>query len=176
MLRPAVFLDRDGVLIARRFPFLLKRSQVEILPGVPDAVAALHRAGFAIVVATNQPALGLGFTTAAEVDAVHDTIRRAVEAAGGKIDGIEICPAWRADTRRKPAPGMLLDAARALGLDLARSWMVGDQARDLAAGRAAGCKTALVNPTPRARRAASQADLAAPDLSQAARRILGATP
>jgi histidinol-phosphate phosphatase family protein len=139
-LRPAVFLDRDGTLIEER-NYLTRPEQVRLLAGVGPALARLRGAGFVCVVVTNQSAIGRGMMTEADLVVVHAELRRQLQAAGGDVDAIYHCPAGPDDAHpeRKPAPGMLLRAASELGLDLARSWMIGDQVRDVRAGRSAGC-------------------------------------
>jgi D-glycero-D-manno-heptose 1,7-bisphosphate phosphatase len=137
--RRALFVDRDGTLIADvgypRDPAL-----VEPLPGAIDALRALG-ARFALVIVSNQSGLGRGLITEAEARAVHDRVIDVFARAGIGFAGAYYCPhAPEAGCPcRKPAPGLLLDAARELGLDLASSVMIGDKASDVAAGRAAGC-------------------------------------
>jgi len=148
-LRPAVFLDRDGVLNAAvpdarglpRPPASL--ADLFLLPGAAEACARLRAAGFALVGATNQPDLARGTARAAEVAAMN---ARVAEACS--LDEIRTCPHDDAAgcACRKPRPGMLLGAARERGLDLAASWMVGDRWRDVEAGHAAGVRTVLVGP------------------------------
>jgi D-glycero-D-manno-heptose 1,7-bisphosphate phosphatase len=146
MVVRAVFLDRDGVLnanIARdgRLVAPWRLEDYQILPGVPDAVRELKRAGFVIVVVTNQPDIATGRSSRATLDAMHDKLRSHVE-----IDDIRVCPHVDADACacRKPKPGMLFEAAADHGIALERSWLVGDRWRDIAAGNAAGCRSILV--------------------------------
>jgi D-glycero-D-manno-heptose 1,7-bisphosphate phosphatase len=144
--RPAVFLDRDGVL---NEAFVLDgvptppRSVTEfrLLPGVADACAELKQAGFALVVVTNQPDIARGTQTRAQVERMHERLRSLVP-----VDEICVCPHDDADACacRKPQPGMLLAAAERLGLDLARSASVGDRWRDVEAARRAGVKAIYV--------------------------------
>jgi D-glycero-D-manno-heptose 1,7-bisphosphate phosphatase len=144
--RRAVFLDRDGV-INRAFvrngrPYPPDRlEQLELLPGVVEAVASLRAAGFLVVVATNQPDVASGRQRRAVVEAMHERIRSLVP-----VDAIKVCYHGEADGCgcRKPRPGMILEAAQEWSVDLARSFMVGDRWRDVGAGRAAGCGTILV--------------------------------
>lgn len=142
----AVFLDRDGVINAVVFRDGRPHSpssvdEVKILPGVCEAVEGLRRAGFRIIVATNQPDVGAGLQWRTEVEAIHAEIRRRLT-----IDAIKVCYHLDRDgcACRKPKPGMLLEAARKWSLNLERSFMVGDRWRDIAAGKAAGCTTILV--------------------------------
>jgi D-glycero-D-manno-heptose 1,7-bisphosphate phosphatase len=147
---PAVFLDRDGTLNTqivrngRPYP-PASLPEFRLLDGAADACARLKAAGFLLVVATNQPDVGRGTQDAAVVDAMHARLRELIPT----LDHIEVCFDPGGTTppspRRKPAPGMLRDAAAALGLDLARSWMVGDRWRDIDCGRAAGCRTVFID-------------------------------
>ncbi len=145
--RPAVFLDRDGVLNAVHLrgdtphpPATV--DAVALLDGVEVACRRLRAAGLLQVVVTNQPDIARGTTTAGAVDAIN----RAVCAPLG-IDLVATCPHDSADGCgcRKPKPGLLLDAATQLGIDLSRSTMVGDRWRDIDAGRAAGVATVFVD-------------------------------
>lgn len=147
-LRPAVFLDRDGTLnvqvIRDGFPFPpQKPEEFALFPGVPEACRSLKKAGFVLVVATNQPDVERGTQTLAAVEAMHAKLRSLVP----EIDRIEVCydSGREASRRRKPEPGMLLDAAAELGLDLARSWMVGDRWRDIDCGLRAGVRTVFID-------------------------------
>lgn len=145
--RPAVFLDRDGVLVATEVrggkPFAaLSLDGFAILPRAPAAVRALKAAGFVTVVVTNQPELARGNVDSATMDAMHARLSSAMP-----IDAVYVCPhdSGEGCGCRKPAPGMLLRAADDLDLDLASSYMVGDRWRDVGAGRAAGCTTVLID-------------------------------
>lgn len=144
---PAVFLDRDGVINAnleRNGRPVAPRSLAEfrLLPGVEEAVWRLKRRGYALVVVTNQPDVADGLTPRATVDAMHDIIRASLA-----IDDIRTCfhnDAAGCDCR-KPKPGMILQAAAEHGIALAQSYVVGDRWRDIAAGRAAGCRTIFID-------------------------------
>jgi len=151
MQRPAVFLDRDGTLI-EHVPYLTDPAAVCLLPGVAEALKQLRRAGFAVVVITNQSAIGRGMLTEDRLDQIHTEMRRQLAASGTTVDAIYYCPiAPAGDDRavvehpdRKPGPGMLLRAASELKLDLAASWMVGDLISDVLAGLNAGCRSVLL--------------------------------
>jgi D-glycero-D-manno-heptose 1,7-bisphosphate phosphatase len=124
----ALFLDRDGTLIVD-VGYPRDPAQVAILPGAAAALAALP-ADVALVIVTNQSGLARGLVTPAEAAAVQTEVERQFAAAGVRFAGVYVCPHGPDDgcRCRKPAPGMLLDAARDLGLDLARSLMIGDKA------------------------------------------------
>lgn len=148
-LRRAVFLDRDGVinraLEREHKPYPPTRlSEFEILPGVPEACAKLKQAGFLLIVATNQPDVGRGTLRQEVVETIHEHVQRLLP-----IDRVEVCyhpGKGQSDCDcRKPKPGMLLRAARELGIDLSQSWMVGDRWRDIDCGHAAGCRTIFID-------------------------------
>ena len=153
MSRPAVFLDRDGVLIVEA-EYLADPSQVRLIPGAAAAVRRLNDAGRPVVVVTNQSGVARGFFPESRVGEVHRHIAALLLAeAGAVVDHFEYSPYHptagvgeylRDSDCRKPNPGMLLRSAAALDLDLANSWMVGDRRSDLEAGAAAGCRTILV--------------------------------
>jgi D-glycero-D-manno-heptose 1,7-bisphosphate phosphatase len=172
-LRPAVFLDRDGVL-NRTFvrdgvthpPAHL--GEFELLPGVPAALARLSEAGFPLVVVTNQPDVARGLTTRGGVEEMHNRIRRTLpvlDVLSCYHDNADGCAC------RKPKPGLLLEAARRWQLDPTRSFMVGDRWSDVAAGQAAGCRTLLVE-TPFSGRERCVPDRVVADLAEAAAWIL----
>ncbi|TAN48041.1 MAG: HAD family hydrolase [Rhodospirillales bacterium] len=145
-MRACVFLDRDGVLnrnVLRdgRQNAPRRLEDYRLLPGVQKAVERLKQAGFAIVVVTNQPDIGNRAVDPAIANAMNERLRSKINP-----DAIEMCPHTRADgcTCRKPKPGMLLTAAKRLGIDLERSFMVGDRFTDIGAGQAAGCFSILL--------------------------------
>ena len=147
-MRRAVFLDRDGVL-SRAFVGADGKShppsnpeELEILPGVVEACRALHRAGFLLIVVTNQPDVARGTQRRQVVEAINDELRRRVP-----VDEVRVCYHDDGDdcACRKPRPGLLVQAGQDLGIDLANSYMVGDRPTDIEAGRRAGCKTVLVD-------------------------------
>lgn len=141
--RRALLLDRDGTLIVD-VGYPRAPAAVAPLAGAIDALRELQRE-FALVIVSNQSGIGRGLITAGEARAVHDRVLELFAAGGVAFAGAYYCP-HRPDDGcrcRKPAPGLLLDAARDLGIDLATSIMIGDRSSDLAAGRAAGCAHAL---------------------------------
>ncbi len=147
--RPAVFLDRDGTLnvqvIRDGKPYPPDSvAEFVLFPGVPAACAQLTAAGFALVVVTNQPDVGRGTQSQATVEAMHARLQSLVP----EITHIETCydpGRGEPSRRRKPEPGMVLDAASSLGLDLKRSWMVGDRWRDIDCGQRAGVRTVFID-------------------------------
>jgi D-glycero-D-manno-heptose 1,7-bisphosphate phosphatase len=144
----AAFLDRDGVINqkAREGEYITRWEDVHILPGVAEAIASLNRANLRVIVVSNQRCVAKGLITIADLEALNEQICGTLASAGARIDAVYYCP-HENEPRcrcRKPAPGMLLDAARDHEIDLSGSWMIGDSRADIVAGRAAGCKTALV--------------------------------
>jgi D-glycero-D-manno-heptose 1,7-bisphosphate phosphatase len=144
--RRAVFLDRDGVINQNRPNHVLSWADVEFLPGAFAALRRLAASAFAVVVVTNQSAVGRGLLALEEMQAINDGVAAAVAAEGGRLDRIYACPHRPEDgcDCRKPQPGMLLQAAAELGLDLAASYFVGDAVSDVEAGLAANCQPILV--------------------------------
>lgn len=144
--RPAVFLDRDGVLIEDT-GYLSDPGLVRVIAGSMEAVARLNQAGFAVVVVTNQSGVGRGYYTWADFEAVQAKLETELAKAGAWIDGLWACGfhedglgeySVKNDAFRKPNPGMLLEAAGQMGLELSASWMVGDRWSDIEAGLRAG--------------------------------------
>lgn len=178
-MRKAAFLDRDGVVIEDP-GFLDDPAGVAILPGVAEALVKLRSAGFLIVIVTNQSGIARGFLSEETLKEIHQRLSEELAAEGASIDDIRYCPhlpggavrEYDVDCEcRKPKPGMLLDAAEALGIDLAASYLVGDAERDVLAGRAAGCRTILVRSDGDGLGAATCADALADDLNSAAAMI-----
>ena len=148
----AVFLDRDGTL-NREVNYLADPAQLELLPGVAEGLSRLARAHWLLCVVTNQSGVARGLVSEEALDAIHGRLREMLASEGAHLDWIGHCPHHpehgppdlrRACDCRKPEPGLLLRAAAELDIDLTRSWMVGDSARDLEAGRSAGCRSILV--------------------------------
>lgn len=173
-LRPAVFLDRDGVLVVPEFrdgrsyaPRTL--ASFAIYPEARAALSALKDKGFLIVVVTNQPDIGNGKILSTVVEKMHALMLDELP-----IDKIEICPHRQDEdcTCRKPRAGMLLRAAQECGIDLSKSYMVGDRASDVEAGATAGCSTIFIDLGYTAEKRPSQPDHVVRDVSDAARIIL----
>jgi len=148
-LRPAVFLDRDGTLnvqvVRDGKPFAPSRlDDFKLIDGVAEGCRALKAAGYALVVATNQPDVGRGDVAREVIESMHVMLLQLIP----EIDRIEVCydpGRGEKSPRRKPEPGMVLDAASALGIDLPGSWMVGDRWRDVECGKRAGVKTVFID-------------------------------
>ncbi len=150
--RAAVFVDRDGT-VNREVHYLASVAGLRLLPGVAAAIRRLGDAGFAIVLVTNQSGVARGRMTLATVDAIHAELARRLAARGATLAGIYVCPHHpdagapplrRRCQCRKPAPGLVRRAARDLGLDLGRSYCVGDGAVDLGLAAATGTRGVLV--------------------------------
>lgn len=183
-LRPAVFLDRDGTLNVE-VDYLADPERFELLPGVGEALARLSAAGFALVVVTNQSGIARGLLDAADLEAIHARMRRDLGERGVTLDLVLACPHHpevgpphlRADCAcRKPRPGMLVEATARLGLDLDRSFCVGDSVRDAEAARRVGATGIVVRTGKGARQEARAREAGfevVDDLAAAVDRILG---
>ena len=173
-IRPAVFLDRDGVLnrttVLDGVPHPPKSAdELELLPGVPEALAKLTDRGLPLIVVTNQPDVARGTQIREAVERIHQFLSDWLP-----LTAIYTCYHDSADdcSCRKPQPGLLWQAASTYNIDLKRSFLIGDRWSDVAAGQAAGCRTFLI------RQSYSQADRCTPDhvvrdLSEAVEIILG---
>lgn len=175
-VRPAVFLDRDGVLartdLVEGRPVAVRDvGRFALLDGAAEAVRRLKAAGFATVVVTNQPEIARGGVSAAEVAKMHEILSAAMP-----LDAIEVCPHDEPEgcDCRKPRPGMLFRAAARLDLDLAASYMVGDRWRDVGAGRTAGCRTIRIE-AGYAEPEGPSADRIAADITEAVAIVLAET-
>jgi D-glycero-D-manno-heptose 1,7-bisphosphate phosphatase len=173
-MNKAVFLDRDGV-INERAPegdYVIRWEDMRFLPGVAEAISLLNQAGFQVIVISNQRCVAKGLVSQAGVEALHQRMEQALRAEGARVDAIYFCPheLHLGCACRKPAPGMILEAARERQLDLNSSWMVGDSEIDIEAGKRAGCHTArLLRPHERAR---MDADLTGESLLDITRKLL----
>jgi D-glycero-D-manno-heptose 1,7-bisphosphate phosphatase len=141
----AVFLDRDGT-INEEVEYLDDPDELRLIPGAAEAIHFLNQAGVPAIVVTNQAGVGRGYFSEARVEAIHQQLAKQLAAHDARLDAIYYCPHHPDEgcDCRKPKPGMLKGAAREHGLDLSRSFAVGDKVSDLEAGRRAGCRTVLV--------------------------------
>ena len=136
--RPGLFLDRDGVIV-EEVTYLHRVEDISLMPGIADLILAANRASVPVVVVTNQSGVGRGLYGWDDFAAVQDEIARKLAERGAFWNAVYASPFPPGDwPMRKPKPGMLLAGARALALDLASSWILGDRATDMAAGRRAG--------------------------------------
>ncbi len=152
----AIFLDRDGT-INKYVGFLRNIEDFELINGVAEAIRKINASGYLAVLVTNQPVIARGEVTYAELENIHNKMETLLGKEGAYLDGIYFCPhhphkgyegeipelKFDCDCR-KPKPGLLIKAAQELNIDLNRSYMVGDGENDMAAGKAAGCKTVLI--------------------------------
>ena len=156
----AIFLDRDGT-INRYVGFLRDVGQFELLPGAAEAIRRINASGYLAIVVTNQPVIARGEVTREQLREIHDKMETLLGREGAYVDAIYYCPhhphrgypgevaELKIDCGcRKPKPGLLLQAAKDYNIDLTKSWMIGDSENDVQAGRAAGCRTALISGNP----------------------------
>ncbi|SHI56630.1 D-alpha,beta-D-heptose 1,7-bisphosphate phosphatase [Malonomonas rubra DSM 5091] len=148
----AVFLDRDGTINVEK-DYLIDPAEFEFIPGVPEALQKLQQAGFLLVVVSNQSGVARGYFGLDDVDRLHAHMKVLLKEYGVVLAGVYICPhhptsgvgKYKIECDcRKGEPGMLLQAARELDIDLPKSFMVGDKDADFQAGSAAGCSSILV--------------------------------
>ena len=184
---PAVFLDRDGTIVHEAPNYITRPEDLEIIDGVGQALRRLRAAGYKLVVITNQACLAKGILDEKTLEQIHQRMRSLLAEEAVQLDSIYYCGhhpectdgqyANQAD-RRKPSPGMLIEAADELGIDLSKSWMIGDTTRDAQAGRNAGCRSIiLTDPEQIAKKGSgepdlSQADFTAENLLEAAELII----
>lgn len=154
MKSPAIFLDRDGTLIAD-VGYVRHPDDVQLLPGASDALKRFREMGYRLVVVSNQSGIARGLFTDGNLQEVHQRLEQQLAGDGIRLDAAYYCPylpgpeavveTYRRDSElRKPRPGMILKAAQEHDIDLAKSWMIGDSPRDVEAGRRAGCRTILL--------------------------------
>ena len=151
-MRPAIFLDRDGTLNVD-VGYMHRMDQLELYPWTVDALRLLKRAGYLLVVVTNQAGIARGLIAPGFIAEAHAEMRRRLQRGGADLDAMYYCPhhpggsvkALAIECRcRKPSPGMIEDAARDLDIDVSRSWVVGDKWLDVQLGHAAGARSILV--------------------------------
>ena len=172
--RPAVFFDRDGTLM-EEVDYCNNPADVRAISGAAAGLARLREAGWMIVIITNQSGLSSGKITQAQYEAVNAELERQLD---GLIDAVYFCPDASANPthRRKPGTGMLDEASSDHGIDLARSWMVGDKDIDILCGQNAGCRTILVETGYGKKHLSVGANFIAPDVSAAMEIVLGHLP
>lgn len=190
----AAFVDRDGTInmlvpdpSTGQPESPLCVEDVALIPGSASALRRLAAAGWLLVGVSNQPAAAKGAARPEQLAEVQERVLELLAAEGARLDGFRICPhhpealvaelAGPCDCR-KPAPGMLIDAAQELDIDLKRSWMIGDTDTDVLAGAAAGCRTVLIEQEGSAhkRKGTGEPDAVMPDLQAAAALLLGEEP
>ena len=151
--RPAVFLDKDGTLI-EDVPYNVDPDQIRLAPGVGEGLAQLRAAGFRLIVVSNQSGVARGLFSESALGGVEDRISELLAGFGVDLDGFYYCPHHPEGVEpryamtcecRKPAPGLILKAAREHAVDLDRSWFIGDILNDVEAAHRAGCRAALIN-------------------------------
>jgi len=149
--RPALFLDRDGAVVEET-GYLHRVEDIVVIPGAPEVIAAANQQSVPVIMVTNQSGIGRGYYGWTEFNSVQDAIVALLAAEGARIDAVYACPhhpeakgflAHPDHPARKPNPGMLLQAASDLGLDLKASWLVGDKANDIETAKRAGIAGAL---------------------------------
>src|SRR5258708_40230500 len=169
-MNKAVFPDRDGV-INRKGPegdYVVLWEDMKILPGVPEAIALLNRAGYQVIVVSNQRCVAKGIISITDLEALHRRLSAHLSGSGATLDAIYYCPHENDPPCdcRKPKPGMLLAAARDHQIDLGSSWMIGDSMADIEAGRKVGCT--VLQPT---LRPASMSSIQSPVLPEGPKAI-----
>jgi D-glycero-D-manno-heptose 1,7-bisphosphate phosphatase len=150
---PTIFLDRDGVLIENKSDYVRDWSEVKLIPEAIEALSLPLVENYKIVIVTNQSAVGRGLISLESAVAVNNRLIDVIRAQGGRVEGIYMCPHKPEDncSCRKPKPGLLLEAAENLSLDLRHSWMIGDAWSDVQAGQTAGVLRTILLTTGRGR-------------------------
>ena len=148
---PSIFLDRDGVLIENRSDYVRDWSQVNIIPEAIHALSLAPIKKYKVIIVTNQSAVGRGLILLETAQDINRRLINLIREQGGQIDSVYMCPHAPEDSCscRKPLPGLLLQAAKDLSLDLQRSWMIGDAWSDVQAGEAAGIRGTILLKTGR---------------------------
>lgn len=152
-MNPAVFLDRDGVIIQNRENHVCSWNDVEFLPSSLYAIERLSQTPYKIIVITNQSTVGRGIITLQQAETINRRIIKEINKSGGRVDGLFMCPHAPEDhcSCRKPQPGLIQKAAEQLSIDLESSVLIGDALTDIQAGSAAGIKTLFLVMTGRGR-------------------------
>ena len=155
---PAIFLDRDGVLIENRSDYIRDWSQVQVFPEAINVLSLPEASNYKVVIVTNQSAVGRGLITMETAREINDRLVGLIHQQGGQVHGVYMCPHKPEDDCdcRKPRPGLFFQAAEELNLDLHHSWMIGDAWSDMQAGRAAGVQNVVLVKTGRGTEQLSQ--------------------
>jgi len=170
----AVFLDRDGVIIVDK-NYQYKTEDLEFIPGSPNAIKQLNDAAYKVILISNQSGVARGYFTEDDLKKFNKHLAEELEKRGAKLDAVYYCPHHKEGKIeefakecgcRKPKPGMLLKASQEHEIDLSSSWMVGNEPKDIEAGKAAGCKTISTGSEK------GEADFIAKDLNEAVKIIL----
>lgn len=145
-MKPAIFLDRDGVLIENRSDYVKHWGEVDLFPKAIEALSMAAHLPYLFILVTNQSAIGRGIIERQAADVINNRLVDIIRKAGGRMDAVYLCPHAPQDNCdcRKPQPGMLQMAAQALKIDLARSVMIGDALTDIEAGRRAGVAQSIL--------------------------------
>ncbi len=152
-MNKAIFLDKDGTVV-KDVPYNVDPEQITLLPGTSEGLRLLQSAGYLLIMVTNQAGVARGYFTEAELPAVKNRLQELLEPSNIQLDGFYYCPNHPEGTvapyniscnKRKPMPGMLLQAALENQIDLSASWMIGDILHDVEAGNRAGCRAILIN-------------------------------
>jgi D-glycero-D-manno-heptose 1,7-bisphosphate phosphatase len=177
----AVFLDRDGTIIEDP-GYLDSCDKVKFLPGVSEAIARLNESGFKVIVITNQSGVARGYFTEETLKEINEHICRSLAEQGASIDMVYYCPhhiegiieRYKKECHcRKPNPGMIEEATRNFGIDLGKSFVIGDKILDVETGRRTGCRTILlVSEEPPNKEMTASPDHVAPDLYEAVQWLL----
>jgi D-glycero-D-manno-heptose 1,7-bisphosphate phosphatase len=175
-----VLLDRDGVINVERGDFTLTREQWVWAPGAFEGLKLLKEEGFGAIVITNQSCIAKGLQTEEQLVELHRFMAESIAGAGGEIADIYYCPHRNEDhcTCRKPEPGLILEAAADHGIDLAKTFFIGDSSRDLEASRRAGTRCILIRNewnAPMGAPITGKPDFYAENLEQAARIVIAET-
>jgi D-glycero-D-manno-heptose 1,7-bisphosphate phosphatase len=143
--RPAIFWDRDGVInVSPGEGYVLRWADFHLSPGVVDALKLCHARGYALVLVTSQQGVGKGLMSMADLEDIHHRLQDHLQGHGLQFDMIQSCTHLKGScTCRKPSPEMILTAAKALNLDLTRSWVIGDHDRDIEMGLRAGVQQSI---------------------------------
>ena len=167
-MNTGVFIDRDGT-IAHDVPYCSSPEQFELLPGAGEGIKRLNEIGLKVIVITNQSGIGRGYFTEEMLGRIHTKMKNSLAGCGAHVDGIYYCPHHPDDNCdcRKPKPDLIIKAAKEHEIELSQSYLIGDSAKDIEAGKAAGCRTILVSHTETP--AAQKADYVVDTLLEASR-------